>query len=208
MFNTEGEQIKKNEEGLVIEISNRFELEANLIINSTYSQINILLHKSSANIMALQHKIAEIALVKVPEEIKDLGITLMDGPFFSIMPFPAESLHSLSHVRYTHHEIWEDGYTINRNPYQYLSNNPPLSNFAFMVKDAQRYLPVIKNIQYVKSLFEIKTLLQRNEIDAGRPILFHEHAELPGLFSVMGGKIDNVFDLLGLMKNFVKSTTT
>ena len=43
--------------------------------------------------------------------------------------------------------------------------------------------------------FEVKTVLPQSEHDDSRPILFKRCGELPGLVSVMGGKIDNVYDL-------------
>jgi hypothetical protein len=59
-----------------------------------------------------------------------------------------------------------------------------------------RYLPVIEDTKYVESLFEIKTILVKNEGDDGRPILFEKHFELPGCYSILGGKIDNIYDVL------------
>ena len=64
-----------------------------------------------------------------------------------------------------------------------------------MRKDAQRYLPALEQCRYVDSLWEIKTLLPQSEIDDSRPILFRPCEELPNLISIMGGKIDNIFDI-------------
>ncbi len=65
-----------------------------------------------------------------------------------------------------------------------------------MIRDAGRYLPAILNVKYINSLFEVKTVLVKNETDDGRPILFEQHEELPGFYSVLGGKIDNIYDVL------------
>jgi hypothetical protein len=35
-----------------------------------------------------------------------------------------------------------------------------------------------------------------NESNDARPILFEKHAHLPGSYSVLGGKIDNIYDVL------------
>ena len=50
----------------------------------------------------------EMCIVDVPDELKKVGITVMCGPFFSIMPFPSKQAHSFSHVRYTPHYEWDD----------------------------------------------------------------------------------------------------
>jgi hypothetical protein len=65
-----------------------------------------------------------------------------------------------------------------------------------MLRDAGRYLPAIREAEIVDSLYEVKTVLAKSEGDDGRPILFERHAELPGCYSVLGGKIDNIFDVL------------
>ena len=72
-----------------------------------FADINSLLHRSGLPILDFRHELAEIALIRPPSEIAGLGITVMDGPFFSTMPFPAENLHSLTHVRYTPHKAWQ-----------------------------------------------------------------------------------------------------
>ena len=64
-----------------------------------------------------------------------------------------------------------------------------------MLKDAQRYVPAMAMGRYVRSFFEVKTILPQSEHDDSRPILVRPCVELPGLVSVIGGKIDNVYDL-------------
>ncbi len=111
----------------------------------------------------LKRELAEMLLIPPPRDIADVGITVMDGPFFSTMPFPAAKLHSLSHVRYTPHEAWtEPGHG---------NALPTRSNAAAMLRDAARFLPVLAKVEPVRSIFEIKTVLLRNEDDDGRPIL-------------------------------------
>jgi hypothetical protein len=135
-----------------------------------------------------------MALLDVPPSLEGLGVTVMDGPFFSLMPFPARSLHTLSHVRYTPHLQWVDQPNI--DPYRRLDEYDGGSRAAWMLRDVARYMPEVANAVYVDSAFEVKTVLVKNELDDGRPILFEADAELPRLFSVLGGKIDNIYDVL------------
>lgn len=162
------------------------------LFNCTYSGLNQIngYHDTGAD---LKHEITELALVDTPSELKNLGITVMDGPFFSIMPFPAASLHTLSHVRYTPHCYWKD--RTNQMPYLRLDDDITTRS-EWMIRDAARYLPIIKDVIYRRSLYEVKTVLLRNEGDDGRPILFARSNRLPGAFSILGGKIDNIFDIL------------
>ena len=112
----------------------------------------------------LKHELAEMALVDVPPVLQDLGITVMDGPFFSCMPFPPRGLHTLSHVRYTPHGHWYDGRRGRTAP-PTRSSRPRRSATAFphMVRDAARYLPALARCEYRDSLWEVKTVLPRSE---------------------------------------------
>lgn len=190
---------RNHDHSLVVHLDNGQTIDTRYVFNCSYAQLNVILKNSHLNLLPLKHQVSEITLVKVPEQLKEIGITVMDGPFFSIMPFPADNLHSLSHVRYTHHETWVDDEGF-QNPYQRLESRNNQTNFPFMIRDAQRYLPILEQVQYAHSLFEIKTLLLQNEIDDGRPILFHQSSDLTGLYNVLGGKIDNIFDLMGSLK--------
>lgn len=164
------------------------------VFNCTYSGLNQFAGDFPGTRINLKQEITEMALMRVPFELKELGITVMDGPFFSLMPFPARGLHTLSHVRYTPHLHWQDQRGI--DPYRTLSDYERITRVERMVRDAGRYLPSVLEAGYVDSLFEVKTVLAKNEGDDGRPILFEKHPGLPGCFSVLGGKIDNIYDVL------------
>lgn len=166
--------------------------------NCTYSGLNQFGGDFLGTCTQLKQEITEMALMQMPPVLEKLGITVMDGPFFSVMPFPPRDLHTLSHVRYTPHLNWEDQRSI--DAYQKLKNYDHASRVDRMVRDASRYLPAILDAKHVESLFEVKTVLLKNEGDDGRPILFEKHSELPGCYSVLGGKIDNIYDVLAKLE--------
>ena len=169
-------------------------LRSRYVFNCTYSGLNQLGGFFAGTQTRLKHEIAEMGLLSLPPALSSLGITVMDGPFFSMMPFPARGLHTLSHVRYTPHASWADDSAI--DPYQKLAEYEKNSRVDRMMRDATRYIPALTDAKVVDSIFEIKTILTKNEGDDGRPILFEAHTQLPGFYSVLGGKIDNVYDVL------------
>lgn len=177
------------------------------IINSeyificAYSNINKILSHLELPLLPLKHEITEICLVDIAEQLQNLGITVMDGPFFSTMPFPSQGLHSLTHVRYTPHCSWSDQIEM-QDGEKLLSKIKKLeSNFLHMQKDSQRFIPLLKDACYQRSLFEIKTVLVNNEIDDGRPILFKkDYAGKKNLYIVLGGKIDNIYDIVEMIE--------
>lgn len=176
-------------------------IEANRVFNCTYSRCNRVLVDSGLPAIPLKHELTEMALVEAPPVLRDLGITVMCGPFFSLMPFPARpGLHTLSHVRYTPHHAWEDGRGPYTDPYGVLGGSARRTKFPHMRKDAERYLPAVRDCTYRESLWEVKTVLPRSEVDDSRPILLKRDYELPNFTCVMGSKIDNVYDVLDCLE--------
>jgi hypothetical protein len=169
------------------------DITTDFVFNCTYSGLN---HISSDLVLKTQLKqeMTELALVDVPEELKKFGITVMDGPFFSLMPFPAEALFSLSHVRYTPHFQWLDRQ--GENPYQKMQEYEFVTRFERMKRDSMRFVPKVSEIVYKKSLLEVKTVLVHNEVDDGRPILLEKNQKHPRFISILGGKLDNIYDIV------------
>ncbi len=171
------------------------EVAAQYVFNCTYSGINQLLARSGLPRLPLKHEIAELALIQMPPALERVGVTVMDGPFFSSLPFPSTGLHTLSHVTYTPHEAWSD----------FAEAEPRSADLArssksmYMLKDCQRYMPALREARYVRSLFETKTVLLRNEIDDGRPILCCRDHGAKGVFVILGAKLDNIYDIVQTM---------
>ena len=176
------------------------------VFNCTYSRLNYLLSGSGLDLIPLKHEMTELCLVCVPEPLQQVGITVMCGPFFSVMPFPAVRttaglpVHSFSHVRYTPHYEWYEQDSCPDDPYRKLTDDPKHSAWPYIRRDAARYLPLLSDTKYLSSLWEVKTVLPRSESDDSRPILFRTNVGLKGLHCVMGGKIDNVYDVLAAVE--------
>jgi glycine/D-amino acid oxidase-like deaminating enzyme len=164
------------------------------LYNCTYSALNRLLARSGLRTVRLTHEATEIALVEPPGRLRNLGITVMCGPFFSMMPFPPAGLASLSHVRYTPHYSWTEG-AGEGAPAAHRPAFPLASNFERMRRDAARYVPAMRECAHVRSLWEVKTILPQSDANDSRPILLKRDARVPRVMSLLGGKIDNVFDL-------------
>ncbi|MCW8327457.1 FAD-binding oxidoreductase [Photobacterium sp. SDRW27] len=176
---------------------NYITISAKQVFNCTYSMLNSVLSESKLELIPLRHEMTEMCIVDVPSELKNVGITVMCGPFFSTMPFPSKNAHSFSHVRYTPHYEWND-----RDGARYIDAHKHFneadrrSAWKKMKYDAQRYIPILNELQYQESIWEVKTILPRSDSDDSRPILFRENYLYPGFHCVMGGKIDNVYDAI------------
>ncbi|MGY2896928.1 FAD-dependent oxidoreductase [Deinococcus sp. UYEF24] len=176
--------------GLSVALMNSETLGASAVLNCTYSRLNTL--QRGGQHVALKHELAELALMRMPAALLGLGVTVMDGPFFSVMPYPSRELHSLTHVRYTPHRRWEGGENAPRDVHQ----EEQVSQVQWMQRDAARYLPAVADAVHIESLYEVKTVLASTELDDARPILWRSDSTLPGYHAVLGAKLDNIYDLL------------
>ena len=164
-------------------------LTANLVVDCTYGQFDGFVSSSPADPPLLKYELAEVALIEPPAELRGYGVTVMDGPFFSTMPFPACDCYSLTHVRYTPHAAWL------RSSDRPATVSNRSSHWLHMVRDAKRYVPSMASAKWKRSVFEIKTVLWRSESGDGRPILVETDARHGGILRVVGGKLDNIYDL-------------
>ena len=156
----------------------------------------------------IKYEKCEIILCTVSERMKNLGITVMDGPFFSLMPFGRTGLHSLTSVTFTPHETsYADVATFSCQekcgcgcaPGNLCNCNEcaarPASAWPYMSKLARKYLREEYGFEYHGSLFSMKPILTASEIDDSRPTVVRVMCERPRLVSVLSGKINTVYDL-------------
>lgn len=169
---------------------------ARYVFNCSYSNLDCCGVPLRAQ---LKRERSEMALIEPPRELEGWGITVMDGPFFSVIPFPVLGLHSLSHVRFTPRFASSDDEAFHTLP----SGVGPSINGDAMVRDAARFLPCMREARLRGSIHEVKTVLVANESDDGRPVLIERCQEAPNVISVLGGKLDNIYDVLDAMDEII-----
>ncbi|CAN5369963.1 hypothetical protein BH10PSE13_BH10PSE13_11280 [soil metagenome] len=192
-------ELGETDKGAIVRLSSGEEIHARFVFNVTYAQINSLLGSAGLPQAGLKHERAEIALVEVPSELAAYGITILDGPFMSCMPYPAAGVHSLTHVRYTPQASWTDQET-GQSAYDVFAGLAPVTRHRHMLLDGQRYVPALAEARWQGSLYDVKTVLLKSEKNDSRPILFQRQPAGSRIISVMGGKIDNIYDLFDIMR--------
>ena len=192
MYKTQVVEVARDPQGVVLKMKDGRDFRVGEAYICTYSQINRILIASGLSALPFKYEMTEMPLFRAPVELEGIGITVLDGPFWGALPFPDRGLHTLYHVRYTVHATWfDDG----RGIWPDLAKLSSKTNFLYMIKDAARYLPILSGVRRESSLYEVRTVLQKDEINDGRPILYKRNYDIPGL-NVMGGKIDNIYDIL------------
>ena len=203
LLGVEVESIERKEDVIRVKTNMESFLSENGF-NCAYAGINKILKNSNLPFLNLKSEITEMALIEIPKELENLSITIMDGEFFSIMPYPAYSyfkcLNTLSHVRYTPHAYWHDVECFH-DGYLELEHYHKKTNFSYMLKSAMRFIPLLQQCKYVDSLFEVKVVSAYNENDDGRPIIFANNYGIQNFSNILGGKIDNIYDILEILRS-------
>lgn len=182
--------------------------EAPYLLNATYAGVNDVHAMLGLPPFGIKYEKCEIILCTVDKSLKNTGITVMDGPFFSLMPFGRTGLHSLTSVTFTPHETSYDSvatfpcqqecggvckpgslYNCNECPAK------PQSAWPYMSQLARKYLKEEYGFAYHSSLFSMKPILKASEIDDSRPTVVRVMNDEPKLVSVLSGKINTVYDL-------------
>lgn len=183
--------------------------EAPFVLNATYASVNQVLEKVEgvlAEPFGLKYELCEIILCRVNDKLKNVGLTVMDGPFFSIMPFGKTGCHSLTSVTFTPHDTSYD--TTPQFPCgkegncsgEWLGNcdscdRRPKSAWEYMSALARKYMREEYEFSYERSLFSMKPILKASEIDDSRPTVIKTISMEPTFISVLSGKINTVYDL-------------
>lgn len=178
------------------------------VLNATYAGTNQILDMIGYEKFKIKYELCEIILCDVNDKLKDIGFTVMDGPFFSIMPFGATGHHSLTSVTFTPHTTSYDllptfSCQNESNGFctpEHLGNcndckAKPDSAFPYMANLARKYMKEEYQFTYLNSLFSMKPILMSSEIDDSRPTVIRIYSKNPTFVGVLSGKINTVYDL-------------
>lgn len=182
--------------------------EAPFLLNASYASTNQILDMVGFEKFKIKYELCEIILCDVNDALKDFGFTVMDGPFFSIMPFGKTGLHSLTAVTFTPHSTSYDplpNFICQKESNGYCSPRhlgncstcpaKPATAFPYMANLARKYLKDEYEFTYKDSLFSMKPILMNSEIDDSRPTMIRVFSQEPTFVSVLSGKINTVYDL-------------
>lgn len=188
--------------------------QAPFVLNATYASVNQILNKVEgieADSFPIKYELCEIILCEASAALKDIGFTVMDGPFFSIMPFGKTGLHSLTSVTFTPHVTSYDklpefacqkkqkqfSFACSREELGNCNRCPerPASAWPYMSHLADKYLKEEYGYIYRESLFSMKPILKSSEVDDSRPTAIRTLCQEPTFVSVLSGKINTVYDL-------------
>jgi glycine/D-amino acid oxidase-like deaminating enzyme len=190
-------RVEEGPSGAVVTLEDGEAVTADRVLMCTYGESVEALPPGVAY-TGLHCEPCEMALVDVPDVLRGKGITVMDGPYFSLMPFPSTPFHTLSHVRYTPHGAhpsYEQAAAALRSGLT--------SRADRMLRDAVRYVPSLGDAVHVESLWGVKSVPARRDGDDARPIVMRRSGG-GRVMSLLGSKIDNIGDALRVAEEHLR----
>lgn len=207
-------QIERLTDAYVIHTEDGAAYRSGFVLNATYAGTNQILEMAGFEKFGIKYELCEIILCDVNEKLKDIGFTVMDGPFFSIMPFGKTGLHSLTSVTFTPHTTSYEGvptFACQAQSGGFCSTfrlgncndcpAKPDTAFPYMASLARKYMLDDYGFTYNRSLFSMKPILMSSEIDDSRPTVIRKYSENPTFVGVLSGKINTVYDLDEVLKD-------
>lgn len=200
--------IDKDATSYIINTSDGISYKSGFVLNATYAGTNQVLNMVGFEKFRIKYELCEIILCEVNDKLNNIGFTVMDGPFFSIMPFGKTGYHSLTSVTFTPHTTsYEEMPTFDCQEKSegfcstlHLANcndcpAKPITAFPYMSNLAKKYMLDDYKFEYKKSLFSMKPILMNSEIDDSRPTVIRKYSKSPTFIGVLSGKINTVYDL-------------
>ena len=178
------------------------------IVNATYAGTNRIQEQFGFEPLPLKYELTEVILVNVNGYASEIGVTLMDGPFFSLMPFGLSGYHSLTSVEYTPHAESQDrlpffdcqSHNVENCTPRHLGDcrvcpTRPITAWPYMYQLCRTFLAESIKVDYADSLYTIKTVLATAEVDDSRPTIIRELSRNPRFVSILSGKFNTIYDL-------------
>lgn len=200
--------IDKHQDSYVVYTEEGASYQSEFVLNASYAGTNQILNLAGFEKFGIKYELCEIILCNANDRLKGVGFTVMDGPFFSIMPFGKTGFHSLTSVTFTPHTTSYDSmpvFACQDESRGYCSPTclgncnecpaKPATAFPYMANLARKYMLDDYGFEYRSSLFSMKPILMSSEIDDSRPTVIRTYSRNPTFVGVLSGKINTVYDL-------------
>ncbi|MAR99908.1 MAG: hypothetical protein CMH24_00860 [Nitrosomonadales bacterium] len=188
-LNSMVEGISKNDNFFNLKISSGKVVNADVVINATYGASNYLTEQLG---IMVPERLYEYTVVPIIElDIDRIGITIMDGPFLTILPFGRTNKFLLYHVDLS---VIDSEVNTKLNLDWLSKETSPLRNkdkkeyFNMMIEKCSSFIPALKKSKLIDFLEGPRMVLPRRDKSDERPSIITNTDDYIEVFS---GKIDH-----------------
>ena len=178
--------------GFVIK-SEKESFETRSVVNCTYANFNDFNKELGLDSQTLQYELTIVPIVKWREGLDPTGITVMDGKFFTVLPYGKTGNYLLYHVDHTVQETKVGShYPIEwRNTRDYVGEDVAIEAFNKMKSASSKWLPSILDAEYIDYLATVRVVLADVESSDRRPSLISRANFSSPFYTLFSGKIDH-----------------
>ncbi len=182
--------VKKVGATYLIELNDHSVVSADVVVNATYADINQLTELLGYSIPEWQYEYTAVPIIEF--DVPRVGVTVMDGPFMTLLPYGKSGDFLLYHV--VHSVIArETGAQINRS--WLTREEAPFSSvdrsrfFEEMLDACQKYIPALRKARLKGFLEGPRLVMPNRESTDARPSIINAFDDT--YFTIMAGKIDH-----------------
>ena len=190
--NLEVQRIEEFDQGFKIFTSEK-ELFAKSIINCTYSNYNKFHSALGLKKKIYKYELTIVPIIRWRNEKPLIGVTIMDGNFFSVLPHGKSKNYTLYHVE---HSVFKSEISDNlpdkwNNPKDLINKDQAFLIYKKMVNSIKDWLPSIKHSEFLGYLSAVRIVLANVEDTDARPSLLERMSTKNCFYSLFSGKIDH-----------------
>ena len=167
-----------------------------LIINCTYAGLNKVERLAEVTETAIRSELCEIAIFRDVDNVLDgCGITFMDGPFVSFMPWSQSNQYSLTSVCHTPHESFKEYNDL-------LDVRLTASRKELMIAQLKKFVKpeIVDRLIFEDSKFVIKTISNNADLDDSRLVEVN-YDKNKKFISILSGKLDAIYEIEDKLKS-------
>jgi glycine/D-amino acid oxidase-like deaminating enzyme len=160
------------------------------VVNASYADINRLTSELGHAISDYQYEYTAVPVIEFDHAL--VGITVMDGPFMSLLPYGSSGQFTLYHVdhsvvaRTTGVQMEASWCTPESSPFAGVDQT---AWYERMVEDCAFFVPALRDARFVRALCGPRIVHARSDATDRRPSLAREWE--PGYVTVFAGKVDH-----------------
>ena len=164
-----------------LRLNNGYKIQCNSVVNASYSGLSEVLKTLNIPVMKAHYELLVLPIIKLPKSIPPFGVTIMDGPFCSIVPKGfSEGEYILSHVS---HSVVQSHLGYEKPEWNTIDGNIEKDIIDF----CRAYYPILSKATLKDSWITTKMVLPNQDIDDARPTLVIQHER--NVYSLFSGKV-------------------
>jgi glycine/D-amino acid oxidase-like deaminating enzyme len=184
-------KIAKNSGQYLIDFAKGGSVLADVIINASYCDINRLTEQLGHTVTERLFEYTAVPIIEL--DMPKVGVTIMDGPFMTVLPYGKTENFLLYNVEHT---LVAKDISSQMDPTWLTPESAPFTNvdklryFEKMIALCKKFVPLIERAKVVGFLEGPRMVLARKEDSDARPSIVTSY-DGDGYFTVFAGKIDH-----------------